>query len=48
MPPGVTLVIVPGVKAFLLYTRGELGGMRIIAGIPAAGEKKKDRKKKRW
>jgi hypothetical protein len=47
MPPGVTLVIVPGEKAFPLYPCGELIGMRVIPRIPAARKKKKGRKKKR-
>jgi hypothetical protein len=40
--PGVTLVIVPSMKAFALHACGELGGMHIIAGMMAAGEKKKE------
>ena len=40
--PGVTLVIVPGVKAFALYARSEFGGMPVIAGMGAAAEKKKE------
>jgi hypothetical protein len=28
------------VKAFPLYTGGKLGGMRVIAGMAAAGKKK--------
>ena len=29
-------------KAFRLYTGGELGGMRVIAGMATAGKKKKE------
>jgi hypothetical protein len=39
VPPGITLVIAPGVKAFALYTASKLGGVHLIAGMMAAGKK---------
>jgi hypothetical protein len=40
--PSVTVVIVPSMKAFALYTCRELDGARVIAGMMAAEGKKKE------
>ena len=48
MSPSVALIIVPSVKAFAFYARGELGGMRLIAGMTTPGKKKKESKNKRY
>ena len=44
--PGITLVIVPGMKAFALYTCSELSGAHVIAGTIAAERKKNAERRK--